>query len=261
MKNILFSIFLMIFIPITANSQAMWALIFGDKMNTDQIKLGLLLGGTTSYFTKAQTVAFRPNIAFAIGAYVDVKIDKRGKWHLQNYLLFKAPKGAAGLDVNYESFPVDPSILENMDMIKRSLTYIQLTPIMRYCFNPEWNIGIGPYGGLLMIARDTYSAKEDRGALTHRVRMWRNFVPIDFGLAFDVQYRLLKGEGIQINLRYEQGLINIYKKSTGMYDLNMAFQLGVGIPIKSTKAPKEGKEVKEEKMPKEPKSSKKKESS
>jgi hypothetical protein len=55
-----------------------------------------------------------------------------------------------------------------------------------------------------------------------------------------------KGTGLQINLRYEQGLLNVYKSSTGKEGLNMSFQLGVGIPMKSKKEKEENKKNKQE---------------
>ena len=242
LKKIIPILLLLAFLPVTAKSQALIALLLGDKVKSDKVKLGLLLGAQGSGIMDAKTVAFRPNIAFAFGAYVDVKLDKKGKWILQNYLLFKAPKGGAGIDAKTESFlAVDPLVIQNFDMIQRKLTYLQLTPVMRYCLTPSFNIGVGPYVGVLMSANDIYTGKKDVDKVTHKIKTYKNYSPVDFGLAFDLQYRLLKGNGLQINLRYEQGLINTYKSSTGMKGLNMGFQVGVGIPMISKEQKEENK--------------------
>jgi hypothetical protein len=235
------------FLPVTAKGQALIALLFGDKIQSDKVQLGLILGAQGSAILDAKTVAFRPNISLAFGAYVDVKIDKKNKWILQNYILFKAPKGASGLCAKCQSFAaVAPIVVDNYDMIKRKLTYLQLTPVMRYCFIPTLNLGIGPYVGFLMFANDTYSNKGDRGKETYKIKVNKNIATVDFGLAFDLQCRLLKGKGMQINLRYEQGLINTYRSVTGMKGLNMAFQVGVGIPMLSKSQKEENKELKQE---------------
>ena len=222
-------------IPVTAKSQALIALLLGDKLKTDNVKMGLFLCEQSSFITNTKTVAFRPNLSLGVGAYVDVKLGQKNKWILQTYLLFKAPKGAAGLNVEKESFPVDPLIINNMDMIKRNLTYLQLTPEMRYCFIPSFSLGVGPYVGFFVSGKDTYSAKMDKGELSHKMKITKKINPVDFGIAVDLQYRFLKGRGLQLNLRYEQGLINVYRKSTEMKGLNMACNLGIGIPMSSEK--------------------------
>ena len=237
-NRLFYAIFILLFLTIVsqpAKGQALIALLLGDKVGSDNVKMGLFLGEQGSYISNANTTSFKPNLSLAIGAYVDVKIDKNNKWFIQNYLLFKAPKGASGLDVNKESFPVDTFITAHTDMIKRSLTYLQLTPVVRYCFTPSWSVGLGPYVGFLIKGTDTYSAHLDKGDLAHTMKMTNNYRTVECGLAFDVQYRLLKGRGIQVNLRYELGLLNVYKSNTGMNGLNRAFHLGVGIPILGNK--------------------------
>jgi len=248
LKKIIPMLLLLALLPVTAKSQALIALLLGDKIQSDKVKLGLLLGAQGSSIMDAKTVAFKPNISLAFGAYVDVKLDKKGKWILQNYLLFKAPKGAAGMDAKTESFSmVNPLVIENFDMIQRNLTYLQLTPVMRYCFIPSLNLGVGPYVGVLMSANDIYTRKKDVDKVTHKIKTSKYYSPVDFGLAFDLQCRLLKGNGLQINLRYEQGLINTYKSSTEKSGLNMGFQVGVGIPMTSKEQKEANKKMKQEK--------------
>ncbi len=223
--------------PVTANSQALIALVFGKKLETDRLKLGLFIGEQGSMITGANTTAFRPNLSFAVGAYTDIKIGKTDKWLLQNYLVFKSPKGASGLDVDSEALTTDPQILANMDMIERDITYFQITPVMRYCFNRTWSLGAGPYMGFKMAGNDIYSAEEDDGNLSYKMKMKEKFTTVDFGFAFDVQCRLMKGNGLQLNLRYEQGVVNIYRSDTGLKGRSMAFHIGLGIPITRAKAP------------------------
>ncbi len=223
--------------PIAANSQALIALVFGKKLESDKLKLGLFLGAQGSMITGAETVAFRPNLSFTVGAYTDIKIGKSDKWLLQNYLVFKAPKGGSGLDVASESLTDDPQILDNMTMIERNLTYFQITPVMRYCFTHTWSVGVGPYVGFKLAGNDIYSASESDGDLSYKMKMIKKFTTVDFGFAFDVQCRLMKGNGLQLNLRFEQGVVDMYRKGTGLSGRPMAFHLGLGIPItKSSKA-------------------------
>jgi len=233
MKKSLIVVLLICLAPIAANSQALIALLVGDKIKSDQLKLGFFLGEQSSFITGANTIAFKPNLSFTIGAYLDVKIGGNDKWILQNYLIFKAPKGASGLDVSKESLSDNPLLNDNMEMIKRTITYGQLTPVMRFCFTPMWSVGFGPYVGLKLLVNDHYSAEKNGGDLTYKLKTSKNFVPIDFGTALDIQCRLLKGAGLQLNLRYEQGVVNIYKSRLDKKGYNMAFHFGVGIPMKS----------------------------
>lgn len=224
--------------PAAANSQALIALVFGKKLETDRIKLGLFLGEQGSMITGANTTSFRPNLSFAVGAYTDIRIGKAdSKWMLQNYLVFKAPKGGSGLDIDSEALTDDPQVLANTDMIERNITYFQITPVMRYCFTPVWSVGVGPYVGFKLAGNDIYSAKEADGDLSYKMKMTKKFTTVDFGFAFDVQCRLMKGNGLQLNLRWEQGTVDIYRKGTGLTGRNMAFHLGLGIPITKAKTP------------------------
>ena len=235
LRKIFAFLVLVCMLPVAGKSQALIALLVGDKIKSDKIGLGLLLCEQSSFISDAETAAFHHNPGLGIGAYVDVRIGGNDKWILQNYLLFKAPKGAAGLDVAGESFPVNPLLTENMDRLKRNLTYIQLTPVMRYCFTPSWSLGIGPYIGFLTSGFDTYSATMDNGALSHQMKVSSNLNPVDVGAAIDLQYRILKGKGVQLNLRFEQGMVNVYRKDTGKSGFNRAFHFGVGIPMAGDK--------------------------
>ncbi len=235
MKKLIVLLFLINLVPVSVKSQALIALLLGDKIQSDKVKMGLFLGEQGSLITNAESSGFNPNLSFALGAYVDVKIGNSNKWTLQNYLLFKSPKGGAGLNVKSETLTDNSIAIENTDEIQRSLTYLQLTPVMRYCFTPMWSVGVGPYVGFLMTANDTYSAEKANGNITYKLKMTDKFNPVDFGLAVDLQCRLLKGKGIQFNLRYEYGIVDIYKSDTGMSGKNRAFHVGVGIPMAKNK--------------------------
>jgi len=236
MKKVILLLFLVTLTSVSAKSQAVIALLFGDKIKSDNIGLGLFIGEQGSFITGAETLEFRPNLSLSLGAYIDVKIGHNDKWILQNYILFKSPKGAAGLDVKSELLAADSLVITHTDMIQRKLSYLQVTPVMRYCLSPTWSVGVGPYAALLARGHDIYSVKKNEGDLSYNMKMRDKFNWIDFGLALDLQCRLMKGKGLQFNLHYEQGLIEIYKQSTGLSGKNMTFHIGAGIPIKGKNA-------------------------
>ena len=231
MKKLILLLFLASLMPVSVKSQALIALLLGDKIQSDKVKMGLFLGEQGSLITGAETSGFNPNLSFALGAYVDVKMGNSDKWTLQNYLLFKSPKGGAGLNVNSEALTDNLVVLINSDKLQRSLTYMQLTPVMRYRLTPIWAVGVGPYMGYLVKANDIYTAEKAGGDVSFKLKAADQFNSVDYGLVVDLQHRLLKGKGVQFNLRYEYGLANIYKSSTGMNGKNMAFHVGVGIPM------------------------------
>ena len=231
MKKIISILLLLYVAPLTTNSQALVALLLGDKIKSNKVKIGIFLGEQSSYITDANTVTFKPNLSFTIGTYIDVKMKKNNKWILQNYIIFKSPKGADGLDVSKESISDNIVLNENMKMLRRNITYFQLTPVIRFCFTSSWLLGIGPYAGFKILVKDTYSTKKDDGDLTYKLKKNSDFSTLDTGIAFDIQCRLIKGNGIQLNLRYEQGFTNIYKSNLDRKGHNMAFHFGVGIPV------------------------------
>jgi hypothetical protein len=209
-----------------AHGQALLALLFGKNIHADNLSLGIHLGLEMSDLTKTPSTTLLPSLAF--GAYTNVKL--KGKWQLSNYFIFKSSRGASSIPLAYQIQPNVPGA-EDAN-IRRKLTYMEISPLLRYSVTPELSFAAGPQVGIRTIAKDIYKTTLPDGGkenLTYNLR--DSYSLLDLDVAADVQYAFYQGKGVRINLRFSQGLTNIYKDDVPLNAKNQYFQLGVGIPI------------------------------
>lgn len=213
------------FTPVKA--QAMWALLFGKKIHNDKMALGIHVALEASTLTQTTGAGYLPGIAF--GAYTNLKLSK--KLTLSNYLIFKSSRGAKDVPLTYQLQPDVPGAAAAG--LKRKLTYIEISPLLRYNLTPELSLAAGPQIAVRTVAKDIYKTTLDDGGKETLVYAIKNSVGwFDFGAAADIQYAFYKGNGIRLNFRFSQGLMDIYKDQVPFRAHNQYFQLGVGIPIK-----------------------------
>ncbi len=210
----------------TVNAQALIALMFGGKIRNDNIKLGIYLGASGSWITHGD--GQQPKIGLAVGAYTSFRL--KPKLDLCMYIIMKSPKGARQL--NYSERLVQPgdSALVGADL-NRSLTYITISPLLRYNITPSFALALGPQLAGKFHARDNFSRSVSGGELSYGYNVRDYIKLVDAGLSFDLQYTLMKGEGLRLNLQYNMGLFNIYNGKSALNGQNRQLLAGVGIPI------------------------------
>jgi hypothetical protein len=209
-----------------AHSQAMWALLFGKKISNPNLSLGIHVGLEMSNLTNTPGANILPGIA--LGAYTNLKFSN--KWSLSNYFIFKSSRGAASVPLAYQIQPNVPDA-ENSNL-RRKLTYIEISPLPRYNFTPELSFALGPQFAVRVVSKDIYkSSLADGGqeTLIYNMKSYYNWLDVDG--AADIQYAFYKGNGIRLNLRFSQGLTNIYNDKVPFNAKNQYLQIGVGIPI------------------------------
>ncbi|MGX5820356.1 outer membrane beta-barrel protein [Chitinophaga lutea] len=210
----------------TASAQALIALLFGGKMKNDKIKLGIYLGASSTWITEAEGQRVRPGLA--IGAYTAYIMNP--KWELCMYLIMKSPGGARSLRYDQSFAAPGDSTLVGADF-SRFMTYIHVSPVIRYKFSPSWSVALGPQLAGRLRAKDTYSEDigEGTSSFTYNTRDYISL--IDVGMTTDLQYTLMKGNGIRLDIQYNMGFINIYNDKSPFRGMNRQLMFGVGIPI------------------------------
>ncbi len=217
-----------------AQAQALIALVFGKKISNDKLEMGLFVGPQGGILTGTSTL--RPAIGLAIGAYTDVKLDKNNHWSFINYFVFKSPMGGVQLPFDQSVYPdLNPDISTNNIDIERRLTYIDISPTLRYHFNVSWSLGLGAMIGFRLKATDTYHDPIKGGDLMYKYTVTDYTNLFNAGIAIDAEYIFMHGKGLRLSARIEQGFINIYKESTGLHSFTNMFNIGVGIPIRAGK--------------------------
>ncbi|MCK4556981.1 MAG: PorT family protein [Candidatus Aminicenantes bacterium] len=225
-KTIVIAIFVL-FLVNMANAQVLIALLFGDKLTSEKFEMGIRIAENFSNMTNTPDSKMRPGFAF--GIYGIYKLNE--KFDIQADLFFNYPVGAKGIPPAPTGDPnLDPLIL-NAD-VTTQLAYFALPVIGKYNFENGISVGIGPQIGLLRSAKNKYVAEVfEPGDLVFKDKVKSQFHTWDFGLVFDVGYKLQKKRGVHVILRYYLGLTDIVKDDTTGAVKNSVLQIAVGIPM------------------------------
>ena len=225
-----FILFLGICTVQSLKSQALLALFFGDKITSDKISVGLYLAAQSSSISNIDDA--KDGIGLSIGAYTDFKLSP--KWSITNYLSFKSPLGMREVPLQYQV--VNNAMYPEGSTIKRSLLFFELNPLMRYHFTPSFSMGVGPDFGIKLKAKDYYIYDQPDGSTnTVEYKVKDYFTMCNFGFSGDLQYAFQQGKGLRFNVKYNQGITNIYKSGTGQDGHSSYIHFGVGIPIGGNK--------------------------
>lgn len=222
-----------------ANGQVLISLLLGDKLNSGTIEFGLD-GGVNFTSLPGVTGATATN-GFFLGFYFDIKT--KTPWLFHTGVIVKSPLGAEG---------ITPYSLDNPDLdnaftggeVKRNLRYFNVPIGVKRVFKNHMFVEGCIQLGLRYKAFDEFTNKINDQDLTYTVNIKDQFHPLDAGITLGAGYRLMKGNGMNINLRYYYGLVDITIEDTTPDVFNRSVYVGVGIPIGAGKA-KERESMKE----------------
>jgi len=212
-------------ISVGAQSQVLIALLLGDKLNTGKIEFGLD-GGMN--FASISSLENRDYIrAFNLGFYFDIKL--KDHFLLNTGVLVKSTLGSEDLsanDLNLLGATIHEPIGGEYSQKLNTFT----VPIMaKYVFDNNIHVELGPQVGWTYNGWIEYNYDIDgiSGKLKENNRDDLNW--FDMGVSAGVGYRLLKGLGWTLGIRYYHGFTNVYKEKSGT--TNDALYLKVNIPF------------------------------
>lgn len=219
-------IFLFILTTQIASGQVLISLLFGDKLNSDKIEFGLEGGLVSSTISNLDGAGHKSG--FDIGFYFDFKFQENLAIHTG--VIVKSPMGAEDLPP-YPTGNLELDALMENSSVTRELRYFHLPVLLKYKFYNNLFVEGGFQIGLLTKAFDEFTATvESDDDLRYENSIRDDITKLDFGFAAGVGYRLGKGHGMNLGIRYFGGLIDINKNSVGVQK-NQAIYLYVGIPI------------------------------
>jgi len=208
------------------------SLIFGDKLNTGTIEFGLDGGLNFSNMSNTEgSLAVGWNLGFFF--YIDLT----EKSFLHTGVLVKSPFGVNNL-YPYPTGDSDvDSLMLNEGTVNRRLRYFNV-PIT-YCYYIYDGIFLegGFMLGLKSKAYDEFVATSDVG---DEIVVSRNIkdqvTPLDAGALVGTGYKLQKGLGVSLGVRYYYGFVNAHTDSFGIKHKNSNLYMFVTIPIGKGKA-------------------------
>lgn len=236
--NRLFLVIVFFLMSYTAQSQILIALLLGDKLNTGKIEFGLDGGANYSYLSGMESSEWYRK--WNLGFYFDFKMKEQ--WYLHTGVLVKSELGLGDLSEEDLEF-LNATIHDEEGEYSQSISYFLVPALARYKFDNHMYAELGPQFGLAFRAKIKFNsdidgisidATEDNIDAVHR---------FDMGMAVGTGYRLLKGLGWTIGVRYYVGFLDVYKEKSG--SRNNSLFLKVNIPVGLSQEKKdEIKEVK-----------------
>jgi hypothetical protein len=220
-----------------ARSQILISILLGDKLNTGKIEFGLSGGvnwSTIKGLDKAEDMA-----SFNLGFFFDFKL-KNPAWMINTGVMVKSVLGAKGLPVySLSNVHLDSSF--SGGSITRKIHYFMVPVLIKYQFQNKLFVKGGIQLGLRNKVFDEFknSIKEEDD-LELKLDIRDQYHRIDGGLAAGFGYHLMKGNGMNIEVQYYYGLVDLLKDPAAPDQFNRAIYLMAGIPI--GKSPKKKKE-------------------
>ncbi|MEJ1239545.1 porin family protein [Chryseolinea sp. T2] len=212
----------------TSNAQVLISLVFGDKLNSNKIEFGLD-GGISMSNLEGLPIS-KPRTAFNLGFYFDIKL-RDTSWMVHTGVMVKSSFGARKLPVYPLGDPELDAVFTN-GSVTRKLGYFNVPVMMKYKFTRRFSVEAGPMISLMNKGVDEFiNSVADDDDLIHTVKIKKQYHPLDFGLIGGVCYRLMKGHGLNLGVRYYFGFTDIEIDDSGPDVFNRSFYAYVGIPI------------------------------
>jgi len=227
MKRALLLLIAFLMVSTISKSQILISLVFGDKLNSDKIEYGIDGGFNWSNISNLENSAL--NGGLHLGFYFDIKMNEN--LFLHTGLILNSPMGTTKLDSYTVGDPHLDSVLATAS-VTRELRYFNVPIFLKYRFLDQFYVEAGPQLGLLTKAYDNFSVDiTDKSDVAFKNNVTDQYKRIDAGITVGLGYRLYKGHGVNLGVRYYFGMVDILKDNQGSKQLNSSFYICAGIPI------------------------------
>jgi hypothetical protein len=208
--------------------QVLISLLLGDKLNSGKVEFGLDGGFNFSDIQGVQPSGNKTG--FNLGFYFDIKL-KNPSWIFHTGVMVKSTMGAEDIPV-YSLDNVDLDNAFQGGSVKRKLGYFNVPAMLKYKWENNFFAEAGPMFGLMNKSKDEFVAsikkKED---LSYALNIKDRYHPLDAGVMVGIGYRLLRGNGMNLAIRYYLGLVDITIDDATPGQYNRSLYIALGIPI------------------------------
>ncbi|MBK6731429.1 MAG: PorT family protein [Bacteroidetes bacterium] len=228
-------VFLLFCISISAciaQGQVIISLLLGDLLNTGKIEFGLDGGANFSALNGLN--GSKSITGFHLGFYFDFKLENN--WMIHTGVIVKSPLGANGIN----PYSVNDALLDSAFIggeVSRNLRYFNVPVLAKYMLPSHFYAEAGIQLGLMNKAFDEFTQEVNEPEdLKYKLDIEKQYHPLDAGIVAGIGYRMLKGNGMNLSVRYYYGMIDIKIDDSEPDVFNRSLYLAVGIPIGATKA-------------------------
>ncbi len=216
------------FIP-RGESQVVIALLFGDKLNSPNLRFGL--DGGINYYSLTGNSEAKFSHGFNLGLYFDIRLKTESRWYIHTGLILKSPMGCQSL----KPYSLSDAVLDTMfanGNVMRELRYINLPLLIRYNFADQFFIEAGPMAGVLVKATDVFQTTvTEKNDISYKNNIYKKTSLFDIGVMGGLGYHFMKGTGMNLGLRYYYGLISNPNDASYGTGNNQSLYAYLSIPI------------------------------
>jgi hypothetical protein len=217
-----------------SNGQVLISLLLGDRLNTGKIEFGL--DGGVNFSSLDGLHNSKTHTGLHIGFYFDIRL--KNQWMLHTGVIVKSPMGADGV----APYPTGDSTLDHLfagGEVERNLSYFNVPLMLKYSFKNRIYTEAGFQLGLINEAFDKFIVSvHDKGDVSYITNNKKSYHPLDAGLSIGAGWRIIKGYGMNIGVRYYYGLVDIVVDDSTPNVYNRSFYIALGIPVGVGKAKK-----------------------
>ncbi len=219
-------------ISFSLQSQILISLLFGDKLNSPGIEFGLEGGINMSKVSGLETK--RSLQTFGLGFYFDIRL--KNKISLSTGVLVKSTFGANKLKAN-DLKELNTVKFDTTGDYRLRLSYFMVPILLRYTLSNHFYIEGGTQAGLMYRSNVEFNSNIDGADARIRDYNKDQINKIDVGAMCGIGYKLRKGTGMTIGIKYYYGFVDVVKNISGTK--NSSLFVKVNIPIGRGKVNKE----------------------
>lgn len=206
-----------------ARAQVLIALILGDDLNSGKIEFGMTTGLNASTIDGVD--GGEAELAPYLGLYFDIKLSENWYFHPETW-----PKTVLGQD-KLPPYATGDSALDVQladATVRRKFDVIPTSFMITRKLGQHLYVDAGPYGTLIMGARDIFTRETADDELTYTVKITEAMHTIEIGGGLGARYKLSKGLGVNIGVHGFMSFTNVDKADQWKFQWLRA---SVGVPI------------------------------
>jgi len=229
MKKQLLIVFFL-FLSYSIQSQVLIALLLGDKLNTGKIEFGL--DGGFNYSSIFEMESNNYDNSYFLGFYFDIKMKEN--WYLNTGFLVKSTFGIDELSDNDLEF-LEATTYGTKGIYKQQMSYWVLPVLAKYKFKNHMYAETGFQFGLMRKAWIEFNSNIDGNSARIKETNTDMLNRFDMGIAAGTGFRMLKGLGWTIGVRYYYGFLDVYKERSGTKNNSLFLKLNVPFGLSADK--------------------------
>lgn len=219
--------------PLTARAQSsIVAQIAGDKAATEKLYFSLKLGLNFSYLTGSPEEAGRTG-GFNVGLSATIRLNDKLSLVPEITPFFR--RGISGIPFDTTGEPALDPAFENPSASELALDYVDVPILLKYRMG-RFEIGAGPYLGVLISAKESFRSELETGETVSFSReVTEQYNKTDFGLVVEGSWTVAKprrGVGLVLHGRYEHGFVDVLRTAAPSWALrNSVWHFYVSFPF------------------------------